>query len=63
MKGWEKDGEQRRICQIAVPSIAYTGWGKTHGVEPTFLILGSAIALSIGVDLETIGEKLRKAMN
>lgn len=53
LKGIDDNG--RKLCPLVSPSLTYT----KYAVQPSLLVLGNAVALSIRTDLDAIGEILR----
>ncbi|WP_372966682.1 hypothetical protein [Marinobacter sp.] len=49
LKGWSDSS--RRVCPLAVPSVTYTG----YPVQPSLMLVGEALAISIRTDLSIFG--------
>jgi len=54
-KGYDDAGETRRVCPVVAPSLTWHGIKKATGLKPTVMLLGNAVAVTVGVDLETVG--------
>lgn len=62
MKGWDSEGEKRRVCQVIAPSLTYTGFAENTGLKPSVIVLGSAFAITLGIDTTTLGKKFRQTL-
>jgi hypothetical protein len=59
-KGWDREGQRRRFCPMLAPSLSYNGWTEATGVKPTFLVLGPAAVVTVGVDLDRLAGFLHR---
>lgn len=59
-KGWDREGQRRRVCPMLAPSLSYTGWEDATSIKPTVLVLGSAVVATVGIDLNRLANFIQR---